>query len=358
MRSVGVEEELLLVDPYSGKPRAASGTVLATSPEDSTLDKELHREQLEIATRPRLLMEDLAAEVAHWRGEAARQARRAGTELVALATSPLPVVPSLNVDERYQRLAEEFGSTALEQLACGCHIHVSVESDDEGVAVLDRIRPWLPTLLALSANSPFWQGEDTRYSSYRSRVWGRWPSSGPVELFGCAENYHRRVREMLATATLLDEGMIYFDARLSRHYPTVEIRVADVCLQSDDTVLIAALTRGLVETAARAWRAGEPPDPAGVGLLRLAAWRAGRSGLSGRLVHPLTWTPAPAEAVVRALLDHVGEALEDNGDLGLAKEGLDTLMGRGNGAHIQRERLRRTGSLRAVVEECVRRTTL
>ncbi|KOG73402.1 carboxylate--amine ligase [Kitasatospora aureofaciens] len=356
MRSVGVEEELLLVDPYSGEPRAVAGTVLASTPHDSTLDKELHREQLEIATRPRTLIEDLAEEVGRWRGEAAHRARRAGTELAALATSPLPVTPSLSVDERYQRLEEEFGRTAQEQLACGCHIHVAVESDDEGVAVLDRIRPWLPTLLALSANSPFWQGKDTRYSSYRSRVWGRWPSSGPMEPFGSAENYHRRVQEMLATGTLLDEGMIYFDARLSRHYPTVEIRVADVCLQSDDTVLLAALTRGLVETAARAWRAGEPPDSAGIGLLRLATWRAGRSGLSGRLVPPLTWTPAPAEAVVRALLDHVSEALEDIGDLALAKEGLDTLMGRGNGAQVQRELLARTGDLRSVVGECVRRT--
>ncbi|MFH9419221.1 glutamate--cysteine ligase [Streptomyces sp. NPDC017529] len=356
MRSVGVEEELLLVDPHSGEPRAVSGTVLAMAPDDSTLEKELHREQLEIATRPTTLMEDLAAEVARWRGEAARRARVAGTELVALATSPLPVTPSLSVDERYERLQEEFGLTAQEQLTCGCHIHVSVESDDEGVAVLDRIRPWLATLLALSANSPFWQGKDSCYSSYRSRVWNRWPSAGPVEPFGCAAGYHRQVQALLATGTLLDEGMIYFDARLSRRYPTVEIRVADVCLQPDDTVLLAALTRGLVETAARAWRAGEPPDPAGIGLLRLASWRAGRSGLSGRLVHPLTWTPAPAEAVVRALLDHVTEALEDSGDLGLAKERLDTLMDRGNGARVQREHLRRTGDLRSVVEECVRRT--
>ncbi|MEU2791147.1 glutamate--cysteine ligase [Streptomyces sp. NPDC007100] len=356
MRSVGVEEELLLVDPHSGEPRAVSGTVLAMAPDDSALEKELHREQLEIATRPTTLMEDLAAEVARWRGEAAHRARVAGTELVALATSPLPVTPSLSVDERYERLQEEFGLTAQEQLTCGCHIHVSVESDDEGVAVLDRIRAWLPALLALSANSPFWQGKDSCYSSYRSRVWNRWPSAGPVEPFGCAADYHRQVGALLATETLLDEGMIYFDARLSRRYPTVEIRVADVCLQPDDTVLLAALTRGLVETAARAWRAGEPPDPAGVGLLRLASWRAGRSGLSGRLVHPLTWTPAPAEAVVRALLDHVTEALEDTGDLVLAKERLDTLMDRGNGARVQREQLRRTGDLRSVVEECIRRT--
>ncbi|MGW7413777.1 glutamate--cysteine ligase [Streptomyces sp. NPDC054863] len=355
MRSVGVEEELLLVDS-DGTPRAVSGVVLAALPDGSTLEKELHREQLEIATRPRTTIEGLAAEVRRWRGEAAAGARRAGAELAALATSPLPVDPSINSGDRYRRLEEEFGLTALEQLTCGCHVHVSVDSDDEGVAVLDRIQPWLPALLALSANSPFWQGRDTRYGSYRSRVWGRWPSTGATEQFGSAENYHRQVQGMLATGTLLDEGMIYFDARLSRHYPTVEVRVPDVCLEADDTVLIAALVRALVETAARDWAEGGPPDTTGVGLLRLASWRAARSGLCGDLVDPLTLTPAPAETVVRALLAHVAEALRDSGDMDLVKEHLDVLLARGNGAHVQRELLRRTGNLRAVVEECARRT--
>ncbi|MFJ6699068.1 glutamate--cysteine ligase [Streptomyces sp. NPDC091272] len=355
MRSVGVEEELLLVDG-DGTPRAVSGAVLAALPDGSTLEKELHREQLEIATRPRTSIEELAAEVRRWRGEAAAGARRAGAELAALATSPLPVAPSINAGDRYRRLEEEFGLTTLEQLTCGCHVHVSVDSDEEGVAVLDRIQPWLPALLALSANSPFWQGRETRYSSYRSRVWGRWPSTGATERFGSAANYHRQVRAMLATGTLLDEGMIYFDARLSRHYPTVEVRVPDVCLEADDTVLIAALVRALVETAARQWASGGPPDDTGVGLLRLASWRAARSGLCGELIDPLTLTPAPAETVVRALLAHVSDALRDSGDTDLVKEHLDVLLARGNGAQVQREQLRRTGDLRAVVEECARRT--
>ncbi|MDT0323939.1 YbdK family carboxylate-amine ligase, partial [Streptomyces millisiae] len=139
-------------------------------------------------------------------------------------------------------------------------------SDEEGVAVLDRVRCWLPVLLALTANSPFWQGQDTRYASYRSRVWGRWPSAGPVELHGSAERYHEQVAALVSTGVLKDEGMVYFDARLSRSYPTVEVRIADVCQDPADTVLLAALTRALVETAAREWRAGEPPQDTEVAL--------------------------------------------------------------------------------------------
>lgn len=355
MRTVGVEEELILVTPWTGEPRAVSGAVLALAPDDG-LEQELQLQQLEVATRPKSAMSELSKEIKRWRAEAVRRAAQVGAVPVALATSPLPVHPSLTSSERYRWMREEFALTAQEQLTCGCHIHVSVESDEEGVGVLDRIRPWLAPLLALSSNSPFWHARDTGYSSYRSRVWGRWPSAGPVEIFGSAERYRQQVRAMLDTGALLDEGMIYFDARLSRHYPTVEVRVADVCMEAEDTVLIATLVRALVETAAHEWRTGQPPEPAGIGLLRLAAWRAGRSGLDADLVQPLTWTPAPAETVMRALLDHVREALDEAGDLESAEERLAELLRRGSGARRQREVFKRTSELRAVVMDCADRT--
>jgi carboxylate-amine ligase len=211
-------------------------------------------------------------------------------------------------------------------------------------------------LLAISANSPFWQGEDTRYDSYRSRVWDRWPSAGPTELFGSAERYHRRVADMVATGVILDEKMAYFDARLSERYPTVEIRVADVCLHADTAQLVATLARALVETAAGEWRAGREPVDHSVSLLRLAAWQSARAGLARELLHPLTMRRLPAEAVVRALLDHVGDALAGSGDLDRAREATRRLLRRGNGARVQREVLERTGSLRDVVAACVRLT--
>ncbi|WP_455359597.1 glutamate--cysteine ligase 2 [Streptomyces sp. SYSU K21746] len=361
MRSVGVEEELLLVDAETSEPRALSTAVLAAAArgsggEEHAFEKELHRQQLEFATHPQTGMGELAAEISRWRTEANRHAGKLGAAVVALGTSPLPIGPAISSGERYRWLEEHFGLTAQEQITCGCHVHVSVESDEEGVAVLDRIRPWLSVLLAMSTNSPFWQGEDSGYSSYRSRVWGRWPTSGPVETFGSADRYHEQVRAMVGTGALRDEGMIYFDARLSHKYPTVEIRVADVCLDASTTVLLATLVRALVETAAREWRAGEPPAGHGVGLLRLAAWRAGRSGLDGLLIHPGSMCPAPAETVVRALFDHVRDALEDCGDLIAVQEGLAGLLKTGNGARVQRDLLQRTGSLRDVVAACARRT--
>ncbi len=113
-------------------------------------------------------------------------------------------------------------------------------------------------LLALSSNSPFWQGADSGYASYRTQVWYRWPTAGPTEPFGDAAGYDRATARLLATGVPLDAGQFYFDARISATHPTVEVRVADVCLLARDAVLLAALTRGLVETAAREAADGLP----------------------------------------------------------------------------------------------------
>ncbi|MGH3924982.1 MAG: carboxylate-amine ligase, partial [Pseudonocardiaceae bacterium] len=302
-RSVGVEEELLLVDPDDGRALAVSSAVLhdavvhGQQRAGEALTTEFTRQQVETNTRPCISLEELGSELRRWRRAVAEAAHVSDARVAALATSPVPVVAAVTPDPRYREMIDKFGPIAQQQLACGCHIHVEVESDDEGVAVLDRIRGWLPTLLALSGNSPFWQGEDTGYASFRSQTWNRWPSAGPTELFGSAEAYHATVADMVGAGVILDEGMIYFDARLSRSFPTVEVRVADVCLHSDDAVLLAGLTRGLVETVAGEWRADQPPAAIRVELLRLAAWRAGRSGLDGNLIDP-TGGPAPAQGVI------------------------------------------------------------
>jgi glutamate---cysteine ligase / carboxylate-amine ligase len=353
MRTVGVEEEFLLVDPESGRPIAAGGAVLAGTPgeddDGSGLTGELHREQVETGTRPCTGLDELASEIRAARAQAVAAAAEVGAALVPLATSPVPVEPTLTPSRRYREIGRRFGLTALEQLTCGCHVHVQIDSPEQGVAVLDRIRPWLPALLAVSANSPFWQGEDTGYASFRSQVWTRWPSAGGYEPFGTVEGYRAFVDTALATDTVLDEGMLYLDARLSATHPTVEIRVADVCREPDDAVLVAALVRGLVETAIAEWERGVPPDPVRTEVLRLATWRAGHSGLSGSLVDPRTWRPAPAATVLGALLEHLTPALDAAGDLGVARELLTGVLGRGTGADRQRAVHTRTGSLAAVL---------
>jgi glutamate---cysteine ligase / carboxylate-amine ligase len=372
VRRVGVEEELLLVEPGTGQPRAVAETALRTvwhaggmegephGPQDGdaarSLDFELQRQQLETNTRPCRGLGELDNELRRCRSLAADVAARAGARVAALATSPVPVVPELVRTDRFLKMARAFGITAHEQLTCGCHVHVEISSADEGVAVLDRVAPWLAVLLALSANSPFWQGQDSAYASFRYQAWGRWPNSGPTDAFGTAEVYRQTVRQMVATGTLLDSGMVYFDARLSEHYPTLEIRIADVCLYAEDAVLIAGLARALVDTEARLWRAGAEAPRQRTELLRLAAWRASRSGLEGDLLSPLTGLPEPAAAVANALFEHVSGSLDEAEDTGLVTELLAAVLTRGTGAVFQRNACHE-GNLPSMVDRAAAATT-
>jgi carboxylate-amine ligase len=113
----------------------------------------------------------------------AHAAREAGAGVAALATAPVGSTGLISPTPRYQQMAERFGPTAEEVLTCGCHVHVGVESDEEGIAAIDRIRVWLPVILAISANSPFHNGRDTGYASKWSQLWMRWPSAGPTGTF-------------------------------------------------------------------------------------------------------------------------------------------------------------------------------
>ena len=252
------------------------------------------------------------------------------------ATSPTAIDPVPARKPRYAAMVEHFALTTAEQLTCGAHVHVEVASDEEGVAVLDRIRVWLPVLLAVSANSPSWQGRDSGYASYRYQAWGRFPSAGPSPIFSSAGAYRDLVDRVVASGVLLDHAMIYFDARLSQRYPTVEVRVADVCLRVGDTVLLAALVRGLVDTAAANWRRHAPAPQVATELIRMASWRASRSGLSDTLVDPLTSRPRRAADVVATLVEHVRPALRRSGDLVRVEEAWADLRGRGSGAVEQR----------------------
>ncbi|GGA74775.1 putative glutamate--cysteine ligase 2 [Pseudoclavibacter endophyticus] len=375
MRTFGLEEELLLVNPETGMPWAVAERVLRRADErendrendrdehddeakapGGSLDGELQSQQVETDTKPTADRVELEEQVRAWRREAILSAREAGVKVVATGTSPIQVDPTLARKERYRWMAEHFGITTSQHLTCGCHVHVSVESRDEGVAVLDRVRTLTPILTAISANSPFWHGEDSGYASFRSQVMQRWPTAGPQDVYGSVRAYDAQIAAMLASGVISDQGMIYSDARLSHRYPTVELRVADVCLDARDAVLVASLARALVETAAKQWRDGVDAPAVSAALVRLETWQAGRYGLTGDLLDPHTLRPRPAREVVDGLVESVAPALEASGDLSFVQQRIDELFTHGTGSEVQRATLEKTGQLSDVVARLARVT--
>lgn len=299
IRKVGVEEELLVVDPGTreavpGSPALLRSVAEESPPADGEADRppvsgELFRHQVETATPPSESLAEVETALRAARRRVGLAAERAGLAVVASGVAPTASRDAeVSDDDRYRDMVDTYGEVARGGGTCGMHVHVDVKSPDEGVAVIDRLGPWLPVLVAVAANSPFARGHDTGYASWRTEQWSRWPSAGPTEPFGDIEGYHAACRALVASGAARDSGMLYFDARLSESYPTIEVRVADVCTDVEDAVLVAALARALVSTTAAEAASGASPPGWRTEMLRAArrrrlppTGRAGDDGLDG-----------------------------------------------------------------------------
>jgi carboxylate-amine ligase len=197
----------------------------------------------------------------------------------------------------------------------------------------NRIRPWLPVLLALTANSPWHDGMDTRYASWRHVMWSRWPSAGPPPWFGSVDHYDATVAGLSTTGAILDRGMIYWDIRLSEHQPTVEVRISDVAATPQDAALLAVLVRAL---AADAIDSAEPDSRLAEVILRAQLWRAARDGLAGRCVDPDSGELVGTWRLVERLVDRLKPQLRSAGDDEFVGEALAGLRRTGSGAQRQR----------------------
>ncbi len=356
VRAIGVEEELFLVDPTTWRVTAVAQKALRADAGDdeAEAEAELYQQQIETATDPTTDLETLRAGLVEARRGVADRAEAVGARVAAVSTPVMDhAAPEVTPGDRYRRIVQEYGALAQDALVCGMHVHIDVHDDAETVRVMDSIRPWLPLLLAVSANSPFHRGQDTGHASWRSQVWSRWPAAGTNDAFGDRAAYDATAGLLQDWGAALDPGMLYFDIRPAAAYPTLEIRVADVCTSVDDAVLVAALSRALVTTlaasepAGRRWR-GE--------LLRAATWRAAKVGIGDRLVHPMHQELVPARDAIASLIELTKPALEVAGDLDAVNAMVEALFARGSGATRQRAVHERTGDLAAVVADLAERT--
>ncbi len=344
--TVGVEEEFLLVDPVTGSPVNRSDEVVAAARELFGLDLayELTRAQVETNTPVCGDAEQVRRELLGSRRAVAGAARAAGCRALAVGAPPLGEVTGVITDSlRYRQLAREFGALAAQQLICGCHVHVAVPDEETAVQVCNHVRPWLPVLNAITANSAFSRGRDTGFASWRSMVWSRWPVSGPPPYFTSWQHYESVCDTVIDAGTALDRHMMYWDVRPSAHLPTVEVRVADVTPDAGDAVLLAALVRALVATAVVDVQRGVPAVPVPAEVLRQSCWRAARDGVTGRVWDPLLGRVLPVRRLLADLVGRLLPVLDANGDLSTVEHGLEFLRRRGCGADRQRRVFGRGG---------------
>ena len=357
--TLGAEEEFHVVDLATRHLAARAPELLDRLPTKG-FTAELHRSVIETNTPVCTDLDDLRMQLVRLRQAAAAVAEQAGLGIVAAGTSPLADLDeSVTPTMRYQQMLDDYQLLVREQLICGAQVHVGVPDKDEAVALVPRLAPWLPMLLALSTSSPYWMGEDTGYASVRSLIWSRWPTAGTGNLPISRTGYDQLVTDLMDSGTITDPGMIYFDVRPSAHVPTVELRVTDACPDVDTVVLLAGLFHAIVRRE-RAALAGDVPltayHPA---LLRAATWRAARSGLAGDLVDLTLATkkPLPAVLVISAMVQRLRPYLEMNGDWEQVSALAERAVARGDSAQLQRAAFARRGRLTDVVDLLVDQTS-
>jgi carboxylate-amine ligase len=300
---------------------------------------------------------ELRGQLGELRRAAAESAAATGAALLAVGATPITDPQRTVTDNpRFQAIGRHYGPIAHDPAVCGCHVHVGVADRELAVRVCDHLRVWLPVIQALTVNSPLFEGADTGHASWRSMQLERWPGLGPSPLLGSVAAYDRTLATMVASGVMLDESMVLWYARPSAAWPTVEIRVGDVCLTPDDTVLVAGLVRALVATVIEDITAGVPAPEVPDFVVAAAHWNAAHSGLEHTLLDPVRGTARPAWDLVGELVDRVTPALERHGDVARIRAGLERLRRDGTGAVRQRRVLEATADLPAALAELARLT--
>lgn len=360
--TVGVEEEFLLVDAQTRALEAGADEVVSVAEdrvdEDEDVDPEFKRSQLETATPPCESLGELRQELVRLRREVIDAADRSGCRIGAAGTHPFPQCGGSEVTpkESYMGLEREYQRLAREKIICGCHVHVGMPDPESRIQTLNRVRPWLSTILALAVNSPFWAEEDTGYGSFRTEIWRRWPTAGTPAAFASRRDYEELVELLLKTESIDDPARIFWDVRPSPQFDTLEFRLTDVCLTVDEAVMVAGLVRALAMTCHGEAERDDPFADPRPEVLRSATWRAARYGLEGELMDVAGGRVVSAEEMVDLFLERLRPALEDAGEWDEVSELVGQTVKGGTGASRQREAFARSERLEDVVDFVVEET--
>ncbi len=352
--SVGVEEEFQLVDPSSYVLTPAIDSVLAARDAvglyADAMASELSASCLETRSSACDTVAELATELPILRQKVRNLVESCGVRLAAAGTHPFsdPIAQQITQKPRYRGFEEEMGWTARMQAIYGLHVHVSVSDVERAIQAVSALARHVPLFVALSGNSPFWNGADTRLSSTCIKVFGLTPRSGLPPAFRAWEDFEGHVNMRVRAGSIPDYSLCWWDVRPHPRLGTVELRAPDAQTDVSRTVSLAALAQCLVATAAE----HSPEDPL---LTEENKWRATRYGLDATFYDFSTGRSIAARAAVRNLIEELRPVSQD---LGCEDEleGILEILERRTGAEEQRSVFGKHGSLEAVARYLVAAT--
>jgi len=352
--TLGVEEEFQLIDPETRELKSHIQELLATATDlqRERMKPELHQSIIEIATGICQNVADVRREVTEVRAEIITLAAGSGMWVGAAGTHPFSHWRDqlITPDERYGQIVAELQEVARGNLVFGLHIHVGIEDRELAIQIMNDARYFLPHLLALSTNSPFWIGRNTGFKSFRTRVFGRFPRTDIPELFETASDFDEYVRILVNTGSIDNGRMIWWDVRPHPVFSTIEFRVCDVPMRADESIALAALVQAIcaklyrLRTMNLGWRRYRRA------LIAENKWRATRYGIEGKLIDFGKEEEVPFRELAAELLDFVDDVVDDL-DSRREVESIRWILENGSGADRQLRAWKESGGdLKQVVD--------
>jgi len=358
--TLGIEEEFQTIDPVTRELRSHMSKIVEGG--QITLQErvkaEMHQAVVEVGTNICHNIQEARAEVTELRKHIIELADQQNLLVAAAGTHPFSDWQDqlITPNERYDALIDELRDVARGNLIFGLHVHVGIESREEGIQILNAVRYFLPHIYALSTNSPFWCGRNTGFKSYRSKVFDKFPRTGIPDYFASANEYDEYIKLLVKTNCIDNGKKIWWDIRLHPYFDTIEFRICDIPMRIDETICIAALIQALVAKMHKLLKQNLSFRPYRKVLINENKWRAARYGIQGKLIDFGKQEEVPYRELCGELLDFVDDVLDELGSRHEV-EYIKQILDHGTGADRQLAVFEQTGGdLKAVVDYIVEET--
>jgi carboxylate-amine ligase len=357
--TLGIEEEFQTIDPVTRNLRSHMSKLV----EDGkiTLNErvkaEMHQAVVEVGTNICHNIQEAREEVTYLRKMILDLAEKQNLQVAAAGTHPFAdwVEQLITPDPRYDEIIDEMRDVARGNLIFGLHVHVGIESRNEGIEIMNAVRYFLPHIYALSTNSPFWCGRNTGFKSYRSKVFDKFPRTGIPDHFSSAAEYDEYVNLLIKTNCIDNGKKIWWDIRVHPFFNTIEFRMCDVPMRTDETICLAAIMQALVAKIHKLHRSNLSFRPYHRMLINENKWRAARYGIQGKLIDFGKQEEVEYKILVVELLEFIDDVVDD---LGSRKEieYIHQILEMGTGADRQLAVFEQTNDMNAVVDYIVAET--
>ena len=358
--TLGIEEEYMVLDPTTLNLRSHVSLELLSKGRlllHEHIKPEMHGSMLEIGTGICKNVKEARFEVTKIRSIVAHLARQNGLLIGAASTHPYSRWEDQEIypDDRYQVLIEDMQLLARSLLIFGMHIHIGIENREVQIQLMNEMRYFLPHILAISTNSPFWEGMDTGLKSYRSKIFERFPRTALPDLFSSWGEYDNYVKLLVKTGSIDNAKKIWWDIRPHPFFPTLEVRICDLPMRIEEAIAIAALCQALAAKLYSMYEKNLSFRQYRRSLLMENKWRAVRYGLDGKLIDWGRQKEMPARELVRELLDFVDDVVDELGSR-REIEYIYQILEMGSGADRQLRVWKETGSMEEVAKYIHRET--